>query len=150
MFLLDTVVISELRKRQADAGVVRWVSRQEGDQLYLSVVTLGEIERGIARRRKGDPKFADELEMWLEGLTRLYSERILPVTPGIARRWGRLSAQLGHEGADILIAATALTHGLTVVTRNTSHFAPTGVRLLNPFAPSVATIEVHGGESMGV
>jgi len=135
MFLLDTVIISELRKRQADEAVVRWVSQQEGDQLYLSVVTLGEIERGIAKRRSGDPKFADELEAWLEGLTRLYADRILPVTSGVARRWGRLTAQLGHESADLLIAATALTHGLTVVTRNTTHFAPTGVRLVNPFAP---------------
>jgi hypothetical protein len=135
MFLLDTVIISELRKRQADVGVVRWVSQQEEDQLHLSVVTLGEIERGIAKRRKGDPEFADALEAWLESLMRLYADRILPVSSGVARRWGRLSAQLGHEGADLLIAATALTHGLTVVTRNTSHFEPTGVRLVNPFAP---------------
>lgn len=134
MFLLDTVIISELRKAKPDAGVMRWISKQEDDQLHLSVVTLGEIERGIEKRRKADPAFADTLAIWLENLTRLYSDRILPVTPGVARRWGRLSAQLGHDGADLLIAATALTHGLSVVTRNTSHFGPTGVDVINPFS----------------
>jgi predicted nucleic acid-binding protein len=134
MFLLDTVIVSELRKRQPDVGVLGWVSAQQEDQLHLSVVTLGEIERGIEKRRKGDPVFSDALTVWLESLTRLYADRILPVTPSVARRWGRLSAQLGHESADLLIAATALTSGLTVVTRNTAHFEPTGVGLINPFS----------------
>jgi predicted nucleic acid-binding protein len=134
MFLLDTVIISELRKRQADKGVLGWVSVQQESQLFLSVVTLGEIERGIEKRRKADPVFADELAAWLESLVHLYADRILPVTPRVARRWGRLSAQIGHESADLLIAATALTYGLTVVTRNTAHFEPTGVGLINPFS----------------
>jgi predicted nucleic acid-binding protein len=134
MFLLDTVIVSELRKRQADRGVLGWVSVQQESQLYLSVVTLGEIERGIEKRRKADPVFADELAAWLESLVHLYADRILPVTPSVARRWGRLSAQIGHESADLLIAATALSHGLTVVTRNTAYFAPTGVGLINPFS----------------
>ncbi len=133
MFLLDTVIVSELRKKKPDAGVLRWVSKQQDDRMYLSVVTLGEIERGIEKRRKTDPGFADELAAWLESLTRLYADRILPITPGIARRWGRLSAQLGHDGADLLIAATALSHGLTVATRNTGHFEPAGVNVINPF-----------------
>jgi len=135
MFLLDTVIVSELRKKRPDAGVVRWISKQQDDLLYLSVVTLGEIERGIEKRRKVDTEFADELAAWLESLIRLYADRILPVTPSVARRWGRLSAQLGHDGADLLIAASALTHGLTVVTRNAGHFEPTGVSLINPFSP---------------
>jgi predicted nucleic acid-binding protein len=135
MFLLDTVIVSELRKRQADKGVLGWVSVQQESQLFLSVVTLGEIEWGIEKRRKADPVFADELAAWLESLVHLYADRILPVTPSVARRWGRLSAQIGHESADLLIAATALSHGLTVVTRNTAHFAPTGVGLINPFLP---------------
>jgi hypothetical protein len=134
MFLLDTVIISELRKKQPDLGVVGWVSTQQEDRLHLSVVTLGEIERGIEKRRKGDPAFADALTSWLGSLTHLYADRILPVTPSVARRWGRLSAQLGHEGADLLIAATAMTYGLTVVTRNTAHFQPAGVSLINPFS----------------
>ena len=87
MFLLDTVIVSELRKKRPNVGVVRWVSKQSADQLHLSVVTLGEIERGIERRRKGDPEFAEALTAWLESLTRLYADRILPVTPSVARRW---------------------------------------------------------------
>ncbi len=134
MFLLDTVIVSELRKKRPNVGVVRWISKQLADQLHLSVVTLGEIERGIEKRRKRDPEFAEALSAWLESLTRLYADRILPVTPSVARRWGRLLAQLGHEGADLLIAATALTYGLTVVTRNASEFEPTGVNLINPYS----------------
>ena len=134
MFLLDTMIVSELRKARPNARVVAWFSHQTDDDLYMSVVTLGEIERGIEQRRKADPAFAGVLAAWLESLVRLYSERILPVTPSIARRWGRLSAQLGHDGADVLIAATALSHGLTVVTRNTRHFASTGVATVNPFS----------------
>lgn len=113
--------------------MVRWVLKQRDDQLYLSVVTLGEIEREIEKRRQADAKFADTLAVWLEYLIRLYADRILPVTPGVARRWECLSAQLGHEGADVLIAATALVQGLTVVTRNVGDFEPTGVKVINPF-----------------
>lgn len=133
MYLLDTMIVSELRKKMPQPAVLRWMSKQQDEDMHLSVVTLGEIERGIEKRRQGDPEFADELSQWLETLTRLYADRILSITPMIARRWGRLSARLGHEGADLLIAATALTHGLTVVTRNTSHFEPTGAVLINPF-----------------
>lgn len=114
MFLLDTVIVSELRKKRPDAGVVRWISKQQDDLLYLSVVTLGEIERGIEKRRKVDTEFADELAAWLESLMRLYADRILPVTPSVARRWGRLSAQLGHDGcrlADRRVGAHSWANG---------------------------------------
>ena len=138
MFLLDTVIISELRKKRPDAGVVRWISGQLDSQLFLSVVTLGEIERGIEKQRGTAPEFAEELAAWIENLTTLYADRILAITPAIARSWGRLSARLGNDGADLLIAATALVHGLTVVTRNTSHFEPAGVSVINPFGKAKA------------
>jgi toxin FitB len=101
--------------------------------LFLSVVTIDEIELGIARQRVRNPSFAKDLADWLEVTLRAYEERILPLTVGIARRWGRLAAQLGNKQLDLAIAATALEHGLTVVTRNVSDFEPTGVTVLDPF-----------------
>jgi predicted nucleic acid-binding protein len=95
---------------------------------------IGEIERGIRKAR--DAELA--LTLWLEELLRFYADRILPVTPDIARRWGRLSADIGHEGADLLVAATAAAHGLTVATRNGRHFAPTGVTVFDPFKAAVS------------
>ena len=133
MFLLDTVVVSELRKKKPNAHLLDWLAKQRDDSLHLSVVTIGEIERGIELRRGDAPAFAADLTAWLESLMRLYADRILPVSPLIARRWGVLSAQQGNDGADLLIAATALVHGLAVVTRNVRHFEPTGVAVFNPF-----------------
>ena len=131
MFLIDTTVLSELRRRQRDAGVVAWIREQRQEDCFLSVVSIGEIERGIARKRVVDPAFAAQLAGWLDQLLRLYGDRLLPVDVGVARRWGQLSASVGHEGADLLIAATALEHGLTVVTRNLRHFEPTGEATVN-------------------
>lgn len=133
MFLIDTMVLSELRLRQRDPGVVAWISRQRQEDCFLSVVSIGEIERSIVRRRTTDAGFALQLAGWLDQLLRLYGDRLLPVDVGVARRWGQLSAEIGHDGADLLIAATALERGLTVVTRNLRHFTPTGVATLNPW-----------------
>lgn len=133
MILLDTVVISELRKTRPADAVVRWLAGQRNNELFLSVVSLGEIERGIEKKRASDPEFAQALGRWMDDLLNLYGDRILPVTPMIARRWGSLSARLGNDSADLLIAATALTHGLQVATRNVRHFAPAGVDAINPF-----------------
>ena len=105
---------------------------QRTSDLYLSVVTVGEIERGIVQQRKHDPSFAKELSLWFDRVLAWYSDRILLVDVATARRWGQLSATLGHDGADLLIAATALEHGLTVVTRNVRDFEPTGVPTVNP------------------
>ena len=134
MILLDTVVISELRKRRPSPTLLNWLAGVRDDDLFLSVVSVGEIERGIEKKRKAEPAFADALTRWLERLLHLYGDRVLPVTPVVARRWGVLSARLGHDGADILIAATALTHDLKVATRNVRHFAPSGVEVINPFS----------------
>ena len=133
MFLLDTDVLSALRRRERNPEIARWVRTQRTTDLYLSVVTVGEIERGIARQQRRDTAFAQSLALWLDRLLDWYGERVLPVDIATARRWGRLSATLGHDSADLLIAATALEHGLTVVTRNVRHFEPTGVPVLGSF-----------------
>ena len=132
MFLLDTDVLSALRRRERNPGVTRWLEARRTSDMYLSVVTVGEVERGITQQRQRNPSFAKELAIWLDRVLAWYSDRILPVDTATARRWGQLSATLGHDGADLLIAATALEHGLTIVTRNVRHFEPTGVPALNP------------------
>jgi toxin FitB len=136
MYLLDTDVLSELRRRRRNANVIAWLGAITSDDLFLSVVTIGEIELGIERQRSRSPEFTHRLSDWLEVTLRLYSGRILPLTVGIARRWGRLAAQLGNKQLDLAIAVTALEHGLTVVTRNVSDFEPTGVSIINPFDQS--------------
>jgi predicted nucleic acid-binding protein len=136
MYLIDTVVLSELRKRSRDPGIVRWLSDKTLDVLFLSTITIGEVERGIARQQAKNPIFAEALAAWLERTIEIYADRILPVNTMVARRWGRLSARIGHGGADLLIAATALEHGLTVVSRNVRHFEPTGVPTEDPFRAS--------------
>jgi len=133
MFLLDTDVLSALAKRRRDPHVERWLARRRDDELFLSVVSVGEIERGIAMQRDRDPAFAEKLAVWLDRLLAGYAERVLPFDLAAARRWGELSARIGHGGADLQIAATALTRGLTVATRNGPHFAPTEVAVVNPF-----------------
>ncbi|WP_419938613.1 type II toxin-antitoxin system VapC family toxin [Candidatus Palauibacter sp.] len=132
MFLLDTDVLSAHRRPDRAQPVANWLARQRTVDLHLSVISVGEIERGIARQRDRDPSFAAALAAWLDRVLLLYGERLLGVDAATARRWGQLSAAIGHGGADLLIAATALEHGLTVVTRNVRHFEPTGVRVLNP------------------
>lgn len=134
MFLLDTDVLSALRRRERSPEAIRWMTSRRTADLYLSVVTVGEVERGIAQQQRRDSPFAHELAGWLDRVLAWYGDRILPIDTATARRWGQLSAALGHDGADLLIAATALEHGLTVVTRNVRHFEPTGVSALNPFA----------------
>ena len=135
MFLVDTDVLSLLRRPERSPGIGRWMAEQRTTDLYLSVVSVAEIERGITRQRRRDPAFASLLAAWLDSVISLYGERILPVDASTARRWGRLCGDLGHEGADLLIAATAIEHGLTVVTRNVRHFEPTGVPVLDPSLP---------------
>ena len=133
MYLIDTVVLSELRKRQRHAGIVRWLHDKAVDALFLSAITIGEIERGVVRQQVKNPVFAEALRAWLDRTVETYGDRILSVDTRVARRWGRLSARIGHGGADLLIAATALENGQTIVTRNVRHFLPTGVPVEDPF-----------------
>ncbi|MGF7211284.1 hypothetical protein GGE65_005901 [Skermanella aerolata] len=134
MYLLDTVVLSELRKRNRDIGVLTWIRSVAPSDLFISVVTIGEIELGIEKQREIDTRFAEELSRWLDTTLRIYSNQILGMDIGVAKRWGRLAARIGNRGMDLAIAATVLESGLTVVTRNVSDFAPTGVAMLDPFS----------------
>jgi toxin FitB len=137
MYLLDTVVLSELRKSPArrNPHVVSWFASVSPDALFISAISIGEIERGIERQRSVDPAFAAALAEWLDVVLRNHGGRILPLGVDIARRWGRLSAAIGNNGIDLAIAATALEHGLMIVTRNVSDFAATRAVLLDPFQP---------------
>ena len=135
MYLIDTDVLSHLRRRQREPNIVAWISAQRSSDLYLSAITIGEIERGIERQRGKDKTFAQDLGVWLDRVMALYGDRILRFDVETARCWGRLSARIGNNNADLMIAATALEHGLYVVTRNTRHFTPCGVQAFDPAQP---------------
>ncbi|HFD31411.1 MAG TPA: type II toxin-antitoxin system VapC family toxin [Gammaproteobacteria bacterium] len=132
-YLLDTIIISELRRKQRDKQVEQWFHAIPPDDLFLSAISIGEIENGIVKQERINPEFSRDLSLWLENILKHYSDKILPFTTPIAKRWGRLCGELGRADADLMIAATALEHGLIVVTRNISHFEPTGVEVVNPF-----------------
>jgi len=134
MFLLDTMIISELRKPRSDRSVIAWVSSVPAMDVFVSSVTFGEIEVGIEKQRSRNPDFAAELKAWLALVVRAYGDNVLPFGVREALRWGTLAARLGNKGMDLAIAATALEHGLTVATRNVAHFTPTGVAVFDPFS----------------
>ena len=134
-YLLDTNIVSELRKPQADAHVQEWLASTRGDELYLSVLTVGEIRRGIERLRRRDPTQAAIIEAWLTTLRRDYAQRLLPITAEIAEEWGRLSVPDPIARVDGLLAATARAGDMTLVSRNTADLVHTGARLLDPFEP---------------
>ena len=135
--LLDTCVISELVKPQPNGKVVEWVRRQDETALFLSVVTIGEIEKGIARLERNRRK--QLLRDWVDNtLSRRFSGRILSFDYETASRWGRISGEAGRKGKplpvlDGMLTATALTHGLTLVTRDTGVLASTGTEIFNPW-----------------
>ena len=134
-YLLDTNVLSETRKRQPEAGVTNWIAATPPDRLHVSVLTLGEIEQGIARvRGRGDQSQASALERWLRDVQAGFEDRVLPVTLPVAAAWSRQQYTRPLPVIDALLAATARVHDLTVVTRNVKDFELTGVQVLNPFA----------------
>jgi predicted nucleic acid-binding protein len=140
MFLIDTNVISEARKGQrADAGVQAfWAAAARDDTpLFLAAITIGELRRGVELiRNRGDDSQAQRLEQWLLEVLQTYGDRVLDLDGDAAQLWGRLRVPIPHNAIDKQIAAIALLHDLTVVTRNTTDFAGCGVRLLNPFQAS--------------
>jgi predicted nucleic acid-binding protein len=132
-YLLDTNVVSEIRKKVPNPGVETWFTSVPADELYLSVLVVGEISQGVERLARRDPVRAGIVEGWLAQLVDVYSDRIVPVTADVADRWGRLKVPDPLPVVDGLLAATALVHDWTLVTRNGRDVASTGVRLLNPF-----------------
>ena len=132
MYLLDTDVLSALRRRQRNPAIEQWYERQNSSNLHISVITLGEIQRGVSQELRRNSEFADDLAQWFQRVVTEFDDRILQVDLGVARRWGQLTLDIGNTNPDLLIAATALEHDLTVVTRNVRHFEPTGARIVNP------------------
>ncbi|MCL2875166.1 MAG: type II toxin-antitoxin system VapC family toxin [Betaproteobacteria bacterium] len=133
-YLIDTNVLSELRNKKADAKVVAWVQARPRQSLYLSVLSLGEVRKGI--EGVADPAFRQVLTDWLEvELRNWFVGRLLGIDEQVADRWGRVQASAGRAlpVIDGLLAATALVHDLTLVTRNTKDFAGLGVQLVNPW-----------------
>jgi toxin FitB len=132
-YLLDTNVVSETRKSRADAGVTAFLSAVDPSGLFLSVLTLGELRKGVVARRRSDPAAADQLGGWVDGIETDFSDRVLPVDASAAKCWGELSARRSLPVIDTLIASTAISRGLTLVTRNTRDFERTGVLLFDPW-----------------
>ncbi len=137
MYLIDTNVLSEIRKKQkANKGVRQFFEliTKEEENVYVSVVTIGELRRGIELiKHRGDTRQANQLEKWLGVILNDYQDNILSLDEDIAQLWGTLRAPHPENALDKQIAATALIHGLTVVTRNSKDFTKTGVKVLNPF-----------------
>ena len=132
MYLLDTNVVSETRKGRPHLGVMKWLEANRKNQVFMSTITIGEIQSGIEKTRQSDPGRAIELENWLDAV--IQREKILPLTTEITRKWGELKYRYQEDKfADIMLIATAITHNLTIATRNTRDFKGFRVELVNPF-----------------
>ena len=144
MYLLDTNVVSELRKKKPHQGVVAWLNAAPEETLHVSAVTVGEIQAGIEMTRGQDADKAREIEEWLDNLAQSYN--VLSVDASIFRRWVRLMhRRADHHLEDALIAATALVRGLKVVTRNVDDFKQFDVPLINPFTNAGGSPPPPGG-----
>ncbi len=135
-YLIDTNIISEVAKRdRCNRHVARWYASIDDRCIYLSVLVLGEIRKGIERARPNHPDRADALEQWLAAVRRSFAERILPVDELVSDEWGRMSSRRSVSTVDALLAATAKVHRLTFATRNVADVAGLGANVFNPFEP---------------
>jgi predicted nucleic acid-binding protein len=132
-YLFDTNFVSEVRKRRPNPGVVTFLRETKPDHSFVSAMTIGELRKGVAARRVRDVQAADEIAQWIDRLEADFAGRILPVDRAVARIWGELSAARPLPVVDTLIAATALAHDLTLVTRNVRDMAIGGIDLMNPW-----------------
>lgn len=133
-YLLDTNIISEVRKgAKCDANVAAWYDSIDDAEIFLSVLVLGEIRKGVERARPSDPAQARALEKWLTAVAESFVERVLTVDQAVADEWGRMGAKRPVSTVDALLAATAKVHGMTLATRNVSDVADLGADFVNPF-----------------
>lgn len=135
-FLLDTNVLSEIRRERPDPNVDTWFASVDDDDIYLSVLVAGEIRQGVERLRRRDPRRAEVYELWLNELLVRYAERTVAIDAEVADEWGRLNARRPLPVIDGLLAATAIVRGWTFVTRNVRDVSGTGVTCLDPFLPA--------------
>jgi predicted nucleic acid-binding protein len=135
-YLLDTNVLSEVRKPHAHPAVASWFKAVPVGDLFLSALVLGEIRNGVERLRPRDARQAAVFERWLDGLKQDFEDRVLPVTTIVAEAWGRIGAPHPLAPIDGLLTATALVHGLTFVTREAQRLERTGISLLDPWRES--------------
>ena len=132
-YLLDTNVLSETRKKKADAGVLAFLQAGEASTLYISVLTLGELRKGVAKKKREDAEAAKRLADWVDGLEYSFADRILGIDAATARLWGDWSSERPRPVVDTLLASTAGVHGLTLVTRNIRYVRGIAVKLLDPW-----------------
>ena len=132
-YILDTNVVSALRRSDRAPRVASWLMAQTEADLFISAITIGEIERGIHQQERRNPAFAQDLRAWMDQTVSVFADRLMPFTAADAVIWGDLSARIGHNGADLMIAAQALRRDATVVTGNTRDFLPTGAAVFDPF-----------------
>lgn len=132
-YLLDTNVLSETRRRRADERVMAFLSEAEPSALYISVLTLGELRKGVALKRRTDPSAAKKLSGWVDGLEFSFADRILGIDAATARHWGDWSAERPRPVIDTLLAATAVQRDLTLVTRNVTDVQDLPVKVLDPW-----------------